>query len=102
MVELVLTRYPDLKSVWDFGKVFNNPFRNRFRLFGRESSLDTIEHEMIRAKGVNDEPRIHMAVNCAPQRRGPGVGAPVERYRGRAPLPSRARSLRLSSDFHGT
>lgn len=66
MVELILTRYPDIKSVWDFGKVFNNPFRKKFfSLFGREFSLDTIEHDTIRAKGVYDDPRIHMAVNCA-------------------------------------
>lgn len=66
MVELVLTRYPDLKSVWDFGRIFNNPFRKRFiRLFGRDYSLDMIEHDTIRAKGVYDEPRIHFAVSCA-------------------------------------
>ena len=66
MVELILTRYPNIKSVWDFGKIFNNPFRNRFfMLFGREFSLDNIEHDTIRAKGVYDEPRIHFAVNCA-------------------------------------
>jgi hypothetical protein len=29
MIELVLTRYPDLESVWDFGKVFNNPFKRQ-------------------------------------------------------------------------
>lgn len=74
MVELVLTRYPDLKSVWDFGKIFNNPFRKRFvRLFGRDVSLDMIEHETIRARGVYDEPRIHFAVNCA------SVGCPMLR-----------------------
>src|SRR6266480_3342367 len=30
MVEKILTRYPDLRSVWDFGKLFGNPFRDRF------------------------------------------------------------------------
>ena len=74
MVELVLTRYPNLKSVWDFGKVLNNPFKMRFiKLFGRDYSLDMIEHETIRAKGVYDEPRIHMAVNCA------SIGCPMLR-----------------------
>jgi hypothetical protein len=74
MVELVLTRYPNIASVWDFGKVFNNPFKNRFiRLFGRDYSLDMIEHDTIRAKGVYDEPRIHMAVNCA------SIGCPMLR-----------------------
>ena len=66
MIEKVLTRYPDIKSVWDFGKIFGNPFRDRFfALFGREFSLDMIEHDTIRAKGVYDDPRIHFAVNCA-------------------------------------
>lgn len=66
MVEKVLTRYPDIRSVWDFGKIFGNPFKDRFfTLFGREFSLDMIEHDTIRAKGVYDDPRIHFAVNCA-------------------------------------
>ena len=74
MLELILTRYPNIKSVWDFGKIFNNPFKNRFvTLFGRELSLDDIEHDTIRARGVFDEPRIHMAVNCA------SVGCPMLR-----------------------
>lgn len=74
MVELVLTRYPDIGSVWDFGKVFNNPFRKKFfTLFGREFTLDMIEHETIRAKGAYDDPRIHFAVNCA------SVGCPMLR-----------------------
>jgi hypothetical protein len=74
MVELVLTRYPNIASVWDFGKLLNHPFRSRFfRLFGREVSLDMIEHDTLRAKGVYDEPRIHMAVNCA------SIGCPMLR-----------------------
>ena len=74
MIELVLTRYPRIESVWDFGRVFNNPFRNRFfRLFGRDFSLDMLEHETIRARGVYNDPRIHMAVNCA------SIGCPMLR-----------------------
>jgi hypothetical protein len=66
MVELVLTRYPRIESVWDFGKLLNNPFKKKFfKLFGRDYSLDMIEHDTIRAKGAYDEPRIHFAVNCA-------------------------------------
>ena len=29
MVEKILTRYPDLRSIWDFGKLFGNPFKDR-------------------------------------------------------------------------
>ena len=73
-VEKILTRYPDIKSIWDFGKVFGNPFRDRFfALFGRESFLDRVEHETLRKPGAYDEPRIHFAVNCA------SIGCPMLR-----------------------
>jgi hypothetical protein len=65
-IEKVLTRYPGIGSIWDFGKVFGNPFKDRFiRLLGRETSLDAIEHDTIRAEGAYDDPRIHFALNCA-------------------------------------
>ncbi len=74
MIELILTRYPNLNSVWDFGKIFNNPFKNRFfTLLGRPMHLDNIEHDTIRARGVFDEPRIHFAVSCA------SIGCPMLR-----------------------
>lgn len=73
-VELILTRYPDLESIRDFGFVFNNPWKKKFfTLFGREQSLDGIEHGMIRADGAYNDPRIHMAVNCA------SIGCPALR-----------------------
>ena len=73
-VEKVLTRYPDLKSIRDFGTVFGNPWTDKFfTLLGRESYLDRIEHEMLRAKGAYDEPRVHFAVNCA------SIGCPMLR-----------------------
>lgn len=65
-VEKILTRYPNIKSIWDFGKVFGNPFKDKFfNLLGREFSLDMIEHETLRKPGAYDEPRVHFAVNCA-------------------------------------
>jgi len=74
MIEKVLTRYPDIKSVWDFGKLFGNPFKDRFfTLLGKEGTLDRIEHETLRVKGVYDEPRVHFAVNCA------SIGCPMLR-----------------------
>ena len=73
-VEKILTRYPELKSIWDFGKIFGNPFKDHFfRLFGRASSLDRIEQEMLRKPGAYDEPRVHFALNCA------SVGCPMLR-----------------------
>ncbi|HEX2649617.1 MAG TPA: DUF547 domain-containing protein [Burkholderiales bacterium] len=65
-MEKILTRYPDIRSIWDFGKVFGNPFKDDFfMLFGRKFTLDGIEHETLRKKGAYDEPRVHFAVNCA-------------------------------------
>lgn len=65
-VEKILTRYPDIQSIWDFGKFFGNPFKDKFfRLLGRDFSLDMIEHETLRKPGAYNEPRVHFAVNCA-------------------------------------
>ena len=73
-VEKILTRYPDIKSIWDFGKVFGNPFKDRFfKLLGREFSLDEIEHGTLRKPGAYDDPRVHFAVNCA------SIGCPMLR-----------------------
>lgn len=56
--EKILTRYPAIKSIWDFGRLFGNPFKDEFFvLFGNKSSLDRIEHEMLRKPGAYDEPR---------------------------------------------
>src|SRR5262245_35176971 len=73
-VEKILTRYPEIKSIWDFGKVFGNPFKDRFfTLLGREFTLDGIEHQTLRRPGAYDEPRVHFAVNCA------SIGCPMLR-----------------------
>ncbi len=74
MVEKILLRYPNIKSVWDYGKLIGNPFKDNFiNLFSRKMTLDNIEHDTIRAKGVHDDPRIHFAVNCA------SIGCPMLR-----------------------
>ena len=73
-VEKILTRYPDIKSIRDFGKVFGNPWKDKFfTLLGQECTLDGIEHEMLRKHGAYDEPRVHFAVNCA------SIGCPMLR-----------------------
>jgi hypothetical protein len=73
-VELILTRYPDLKSIKDLGSLIQAPWKKKFfKLLGQERSLDEIEHEMIRAPGVFDDPRIHCAVVCA------SIGCPMLR-----------------------
>ena len=73
-VEKILTRYPGLKSIRDFGSVFGNPWKDKFfTLFGQPASLDLIEHETLRKEGVYDDPRVHVAVVCA------SVGCPMLR-----------------------
>jgi Protein of unknown function, DUF547 len=73
-IELILTKYPDLKSIKDVGSVFQAPWKkNFFSLLGKERNLDNVEHDMIRAPGVFNEPRIHFAVVCA------SIGCPALR-----------------------
>jgi hypothetical protein len=73
-VEKILTRYPDIRSIRDFGSFFGNPWKDKFfTLFGQPAYLDMIEHEMLRKPGVYDEPRVHVAVVCA------SIGCPMLR-----------------------
>ena len=73
-VEKILTRYPAIKSIRDFGTVFGNPWKDRFfTLFGQPSYLDQVEHEILRKEGVYDDPRVHVAVVCA------SIGCPMLR-----------------------
>jgi hypothetical protein len=72
-LDLILQNYP-VKSIKDIGSVFDNRWKRKFiKLFGREVSLDEIEHEMLRNPGVYNEVRIHYAVNCA------AIGCPALR-----------------------
>ncbi|GAB4152006.1 MAG: DUF547 domain-containing protein [Sphingomonadales bacterium] len=65
-VELILRHWPGVESIRDLGSWFRTPWQKDFvPLLGAERSLDDIEHGMIRADGVYEEPRIHFAVNCA-------------------------------------
>ena len=71
-VELILTKWPDLKSIRDIGGVFSKPWSLEFfTLLGAKHHLDWIEHEQLRPK-YND-PRVHGAVNCA------SIGCPALR-----------------------
>jgi hypothetical protein len=94
-VEKILIRYPDLHSIWDFGRIFSSPFKDRFfRLFGRPFSLDDIEQDYLRK--AYREPRIHYALNCA------SIGCPM--LREEAYVPERlegqleAQALRFLGD----
>jgi hypothetical protein len=73
-VELILTKYPELESIKDLGSVFQSPWKKKFfSLLGQERSLDDVEHDLIRAPGAFDDPRIHVGVVCA------SIGCPMLR-----------------------
>jgi hypothetical protein len=73
-VELVLRGYPGIESIKDLGSLFRSAWKRRFfSLLGEQRHLDNLEHDLIRAPGVFDEPRIHFAVNCA------SIGCPMLR-----------------------
>ena len=73
-IELVLTRYPNLKSIKDVGNLLSSPWKLRWiKLLGDTVSLDDIEHGLLRKRGAYDDPRIHFAVNCA------SIGCPMLR-----------------------
>ncbi|WP_296508183.1 DUF547 domain-containing protein [Rhodoferax sp.] len=70
--ELILTKYPNLKSIKDAGSLLQSPWKNKFfTLLGEQRHLDWIEHEQLRPN-YND-PRVHAAVNCA------SIGCPALR-----------------------
>ena len=71
-VELILTKYPDLKSIKDLGSFIQSAWKKKFfKLLGDDRHLDWIEHDQLRPNHA--EPRIHAAVNCA------SIGCPALR-----------------------
>lgn len=71
-IELILTRYPDLKSIKDLGSLLRSPWKNEFfTLLGEKRHLDWIEHEQLRPRYA--DPRIHAAIVCA------SIGCPALR-----------------------
>ena len=56
-IDLVLTEYPNLKSIKDIGSIVRSPWKKPFyTLLGEQRNLDWIEHEQLRPR-YND-PRI--------------------------------------------
>lgn len=73
-VALILTRYPKLESIKDLGSLLSSAWKPKtVPLLGGMVSLDDIEHDMLRARGRFDDPRVHFAVNCA------SIGCPMLR-----------------------
>lgn len=62
-IKLIIDHYP-VKSIKKIGGVFSSPWKKEFfQLRGKSTSLDEVEHEMLRKDYT--EPRIHFGVNCA-------------------------------------
>lgn len=65
-IQLVISRYPDIKSIKDIGGWFSSPWKKKFFfLLNKERSLDDLEHTLLRQKGRYDDPLIHVALVCA-------------------------------------
>ena len=62
-IKLIIDNYP-VESIKDIGSLFSSPWKKDFfKLFGKKTNLDYIEHGLLRKKF--NEPRVHFAVNCA-------------------------------------
>lgn len=76
-LQLIIDHYP-VKSIKSIGSFFKGPWSQEVvTLFGKQITLDTLEHEIIRKD--YDEPRIHFVLVCA------AMGCPplrAEAYRG--------------------
>ena len=63
-IKLILSRYPDVKSIKDLGSLFRSPWKKEIvRLDGEVMTLDNIEHDILRPRFK--DPRVHFAINCA-------------------------------------
>ncbi len=59
----LITREKETDSIRNLGSVLKNPWKKfKWALHGKEYTLDAIEHKILRKM---NEPRIHMAINCA-------------------------------------
>jgi hypothetical protein len=78
-IKLILSDYPGVKSIKDFGTILKSPWQKRWvRMNGETITLDEVEHEILRPRFK--DPRVHFAINCS------AVSCPPlrpEPYRGR-------------------
>jgi Protein of unknown function, DUF547 len=71
-VEVILTKWPEIKSIRELGLFNRGPWKSEFfTLLGARRHLDWIEHDELRPKYT--DPRVHTAVNCA------SIGCPALR-----------------------
>ncbi len=63
-IKLILTGYPEVKSIKDLGSLFKSPWKKKIvRIDGEVMTLDNLEHDILRPRFK--DPRVHFAINCA-------------------------------------
>jgi hypothetical protein len=63
-VKLILSDYPGVKSIKDFGTILKSPWQKKWvRVNGNVITLDHVEHEILRPR--YKDPRVHFAINCS-------------------------------------
>ncbi len=63
-VKLILSGYPDVKSIKDFGTILKSPWQKKLvRINGEVITLDHVEHRILRPRFK--DPRVHFAINCS-------------------------------------
>jgi hypothetical protein len=63
-IKLILSRYPDIKSIKDLGSLLKSPWKKKIvRIEGQVISLDNVEHDILRPR--YKDARVHFAINCA-------------------------------------
>lgn len=63
-IKLILSGYPDVKSIKDFGSIFKSPWEKKWvRINGKVITLDDVEHNILRPRFK--DPRVHFAINCS-------------------------------------
>ncbi len=63
-IKLILSGYPDVKSIKDLGNLFQSPWKKEIvRIDGEVMTLDNVEHDILRPRFK--DPRVHFAINCA-------------------------------------
>ena len=63
-IKLILSGYPDVKSIKDFGTILKSPWQKKWvRINGKVITLDDVEHNILRPRFK--DPRVHFAINCS-------------------------------------
>ena len=63
-VKLILSGYPGVKSIKDFGTILQSPWQKDWvRVNGKIITLDHLEHNIMRPR--YKDPRVHFAINCS-------------------------------------